>query len=63
MTVINNIKNWVSRRFEIVKFKTGLNLFLCAVLAGLNLAQPGALANENTPLAHVASPDVYRILA
>lgn len=63
MTAINHFGSRGSRQTEALKFKPGLNLFFCAVLTGLFLAQPVAIANDNAPPAHESSPEVYKILA
>ncbi len=63
MTAINYTESMVSQQFEIMKLRYRSSIFYGVVFLGLILAQPVALANENAPPAHVASPDVYKILA
>jgi hypothetical protein len=63
MTAINNLQNRAARRVECGWIKPGLSLLLIPGFLGLIMAQPAALANDNAPPAHVASPEVYKILA
>lgn len=63
MTAIDNSENEVSRQFEAVRVNPLAILLVGVGLLGLILAQPTVLANDNAPPAHVASPDVYKVLA
>ena len=63
MTAINKLKNMVSRQLDSIESNPGAILLIGVGLLGLILAQPGVLANDTAPPAHVASPEVYRILA
>jgi hypothetical protein len=63
MTAINYPGSTLSQQFENLKLELRAKFFYGVVFLGLTLAQPVALANENAPPAHVASPDVYKILA
>ena len=63
MTAINNLQNRAVRRAGIVKTRAGLSLLLILGFLGLTMTQPIVLANDNAPPAHVASPEVYKILA
>ena len=63
MIAIKDLKNEASQRFEAVKFSPVAILLLSVGLLGFILTQPAVLANDNAPPAHVASPEVYRILA
>ena len=63
MIAINVLKTMVSRQFVTVKSSSMAILLLGVGLLGLHLAQPAILANDNSPPAHVASPEVYKVLA
>ena len=63
MIAINYTGSMVSEQFEIMKLRYRSSIFYGLVFLGLILAQPVALANENAPPAHIASPDIYKILA
>jgi len=63
MTATKNTESKVWQEFESLKLiLLSKFLFGVAILA-LTLSQQIVLANENAPPAHVASPDVYKILA
>ncbi|MDH3762503.1 MAG: hypothetical protein OEU50_16090 [Gammaproteobacteria bacterium] len=63
MTAINDLENGATRQVELVSIKPGLSLLLILGFLGLTLVQPVVLANDNAPPAHVASPEVYKVLA
>ncbi len=63
MTAINNSNSTLWWRFESFELVFRPKLFSGVAFLGLTLTQPVALANDTTPPAHVASPDVYKVLA
>lgn len=63
MTAINDSKCTLWRQIEIIIFIFRSIFFSGVVFLGLTLAQPVAWANDTAPLAHVASPNVYKVLA
>lgn len=64
MTTLNGTTGIISWQLENLKSGPDSRWYLVFtfICLGLILTQPAATANENAPPAHIASPDVYKVL-
>lgn len=63
MTAINKIKGSIWRQSVGLDLKFSAGVISGIAFLGLTLMQSVAWANDTAPPAHVASPDVYKVLA